>query len=257
MCWRIVRIAGDGSIKLILDNQTTTCKEANGTVNNSIGSGNFGNDESTYSNKIILNYLSPKTDAEKSMVNAFETFQKNKLSKYLDNLKSGDWCYQDAVYNGNTLLTEDDKANLYKKGTSFNYDVYNRLWNSTPVKITNKCNGTILTKYSDNTDMYVATLTADEVAYAGGHANNKGTYFHGRYAGKTYISYEGWLLSPANWSASIPGPFILYNLSTGFGTNPASSQYGGNKNFVPSIQLKANTLISKGTGTISDPYEIK
>ena len=228
--------------------------------------GNFGIDESTYSDKIILNYLNPKTDADNSMVNAFETFQKNKLSKYLDNLKSGDWCYQDAVYNGNTLLTEDDKSNLYTKGTSFNYNVYDRLWGdcSQPSKPTNKCDGTILTKYSDNTNMYVATLTADELAYAGAHAGCRGEYSYSVvnnvfiYKGKNYISYEGWLLSPANWSPSIPGPFIFYTSSgQGWGTYPAESQYYRDGNFVPSIQLKANTLISKGTGTISDPYEIK
>ena len=90
MCWRIVRIAGDGSTKLILEDAYTTCDD---TVDNdgigttdyaytgnwNIGSGYYGYDEDEYDN-IKLNYLNPENTG---MSLAFKNYQ-TVLAKKID-----------------------------------------------------------------------------------------------------------------------------------------------------------------------------
>ena len=97
------------------------------------------------------------------------------LASYLDKLKSGDWCLNDKAYASNTdnttPLTSTEILDKQIKGTSFYYDSQVRLNGETTKETTLKCNGTNMTKFSDNTDMYVGTLTADEITYAGGKAN--------------------------------------------------------------------------------------
>ena len=49
------------------------------------------------------------------------------------------------------------------KGTTFYYDSNVRLNGKTTKEPTLKCDGTNMSKFADNTDMYVGTLTADEM----------------------------------------------------------------------------------------------
>ena len=113
MCWRIVRISGDGSIKLILEDQDELCSETmNGNWNISITTGgtvrkeNIGYTEyeSTSSNEIkyIMNYLIGTRNYNISMETAFENFQTGPLLNYLSYLKSGDWCLGNVGYVSST-----------------------------------------------------------------------------------------------------------------------------------------------------------
>ena len=79
MCWRIVRISGDGSIKLILEDKGSICEAAEYTGNWSIGTGNFGYTEyaantltasdgtQNSSTRYLMNYLNGGTNNDKSM----------------------------------------------------------------------------------------------------------------------------------------------------------------------------------------------
>ena len=267
MCWRIVRIAGDGSIKLILEDQNTTCNSATYTGNWNLGIANFGYDNSTYSGKSVINYLNPVTNASRALVNKFKTFQTGTLTTKIsstysgkglsDYLKAGDWCYDDTAYTSSsstsgTPLTEEQKINYYNGTTSgsFYYDSYIRLYNQkTP---TNKCNGTILNQYSDNTDMYVATITADEITYAGGKAgsSNYGYYLLNDY--QRINSNYWWPLSPNYWSGSYSYSFLVNDLGR-------LGNYGvfGDVGSRPAVSLKSSTSISGGDGTQQNPYIVK
>ena len=109
MCWRAVRIAGDGSVKLILEDQDETCsKTMNGnwniptTTGGTTKTGNFGytqyasntltasNGTKNSSEKYLMNYLNGGTNKDKSMATAFKNFQTGPLANYLDKLKTGD-----------------------------------------------------------------------------------------------------------------------------------------------------------------------
>ena len=271
MCWRIVRIEGDGSVKLILEDQNTTCNSSSYTGNWNLGGANFGYDQSTYgSSKYVINYLNPVTNASSALVNKFKTFQTGALTTKInstyngkglsDYLKAGDWCYDDIAYasktsTSGTPLTEEQKINYYNGTTSgyFYYDSYIRLEGQSTRTPTNKCNGTILNKFNDNTEMYVATLTADEIAYAGGRSlyKNYGYYLLNDYQ-KINERYW-WSLSPYYWSGSYS---ILFDVTDKGSLNSyaVSSSYSGSR---PAVSLKSTVQISGGNGLKNTPYEIK
>ena len=269
MCWRIVRISGDESIKLILEDQNTTCESSDYTGNWSINTGDFGyetdslmsNNSQNYKIKLLMvdtlariNYLNSSDTS--SMANKFQNFQSSKLNNYLNNLKSGAWCLDDIAYddsNGTNRLSNDAK---YK--SNFYYDSYVRLEGKTTKEPTLKCNGTNMNKFSDDTDMYVGTLTTDEIMFAGKNMSTNNTIYYliNSYQKTNILNY--WTLSPSNYGSGADQVYYIdYNGSV-------TSQFIGPQvqqqkivSFRPSINLKSGILISGGDGTISNPYTVK
>ena len=272
MCWRIVRIEGDGSIKLILEDQDyitngSPCASSNGnwdiptTTGGNTTIGNFGYDNSTYSGKDIASYLNPVTDADESQIYAFYNFQNSLSSANKNKLKAGNWCYDDKAYTtttGGSVIT--DKSSYYTNGTAFYYDSYVRLSGvSGTYNPTLKCNGRVLNSFNNVTynnnviitsdDMYVGTLTADEIIYAGGttYLNNPNYYLiNGQ-------NLYWWSLSPSyfddgihdrafcvEYDGDVDGSFVVHDVSS----------------FRPSVSLSFDTTISGGDGTKTNAYAI-
>ena len=178
MCWRAVRIAGDGSIKLILEDQDNTCATSDGnwniptTTGGTTKTGNFGYTQHAVntltasdgtknsSTKYLINYLNAGTNNDKSMATAFKNFQTGPLANYLDKLKAGDWCLADKAYatssDNTTALTSQEILDKQIKSYGFGYDSGVRLSGKTK-EPTLKCNGSNMSKFADenNSDMYV------------------------------------------------------------------------------------------------------
>ncbi len=91
MCWRIVRIEGDGSIKLILEDKTNTCKDAIGGENASIGTGTFGyKGEKTEDNPYKADYEECTSNKDDCMKTKFDIWlNENNFDKRL--LKEDTW----------------------------------------------------------------------------------------------------------------------------------------------------------------------
>lgn len=132
---------------------------------------------------------------------------------------------------------------------NFYYDSYVRLKGKTIKEPRMSCNGTIFEKYGDNiTDMYVATLTADEVAYAGlsyGSARSgiSDVIFTKGATNDTFL-----LLSLNRFNSRQD-----YNFTANSNGYLGSSASGYAR---PSIQLKNNIEIASGDGTKENPYII-
>ena len=203
MCWKIVRIVGDGSIKLLLQDKYAECDDNETTLtpdvytgNWSLGNKNYGYEKITLNNGNTTNinkYLEPVTNANNSMIKAYYDFQKT-LAKKLDNnisdestiseinsvlnskLKAGDWCLNDAAYstwdidiNTSTSLTESEKNRRYFSRISFFYDSYIRLFGyNTKMSIspTLRCTGTILNSYK-NVTVNNTVITTESPMYIG------------------------------------------------------------------------------------------
>ena len=273
MCWRAVRIAGDGSIKLILEDQDSTCATSNGNWNISTTTGgitktgNFGYTEHAANTltasdgtqnsdiKYLMNYLNGGTNNDKSMATAFKNFQTGPLANYLDKLKVGDWCLNDKAYatdtDNTTALTSQEILDKQIKGTIFYYDAYVRLKGKTSKEPTLKCNGTNMSKFADNTDMYVGTLTADEIVYAGGKVdtNNPDYYLINDYQ-KTNILFF-WSLSPNYFDSNYA--YAFYVNDDGLLSSP---NVNGNNSFRPAVSLKSSVQITGGNGTKANAYTI-
>ena len=210
MCWKAVRIAGDGSVKLILEDQDSTCATSDGNWNiptepgGTTKTGNFGytrydrntltasdGTQNSYNVISVTDYLNGQTKSTTSMATAFKNFQgdeteiegtltqkiyKNHNQKSIsDYLKAGDWCLSDKAYasdnDNSTPMTNIEKQDKLVKTIRFYYDPYIRLIGKNQKEPTLKCRETIMDKFGDNsTPMYVGAITADEAVFAGGSA---------------------------------------------------------------------------------------
>ena len=277
MCWRIVRIEGDSSIKLILEDKDEECSATmNGnwdiptTTGGSTFIGNFGYDNSTYSGFYIAAYLNPKSNVEKSQVYAYYNFQTGPLANYLDKLRPGNWCYNDKAYTTQTGETAiPDKKIYYRDNIPFYYDSSIRLYEKSPTEPTLKCpvesiNRFVDVNYANNkiisaTDMYVATLTADEVVYAGTKVRSGSSNYYllnNYWRNHTENSFSFWTLSLFN---SFGGNNIIVDLALVFDNWRGASNAVLNNNscFRPAVVLKKGTVFLSGDGTQSNPYVIE
>ena len=139
------------------------------------------------------------------------------------------------------------------KGTKFYYDSKVRLEGKNVKEPTLKCNGTNMNKFADNTDMYVGTLTADEIVYAGGkvYTSNPDYYLINNY--QKSINLYFWSLSLYYYSD--------YDHAFNVGRSGAVYSNVGNVSsasysFRPAVSLKSNTQISSGNGTKENPYVV-
>ena len=273
MCWRAVRIAGDGSIKLILEDQDSNCATSDGnwniptTTGGTTKTGNFGYTQhaantltasdgtKNSSAKYLMNYLNGGTNKDKSMATAFKNFQTGPLANYLDKLKAGEWCLNDKAYatssDNTTSLTSQEMLDKQIKGTRFYYDSNVRLNGKTTKEPTLKCNGTNMNKFSDNTDMYVGTLTADEIVYAGGKVStsNPDYYLINDYQKSNSLWF--WSLSPSHFGSNYDYAFCVY--SNGHVVNLDVSD---SFSFRPAVSLKSSVQITGGNGTKANAYTI-
>ena len=274
MCWRIVRITGDGSIKLILEDQDSTCATSDGnwniptTTGGTTKGGNFGYTQhaaktltasdgtQNSSAKYLMNYLNGGTNNDKSMATAFKNFQTGPLANYLDKLKAGDWCLADKAYatssNNTTALTNQEILDKQIKGTTFYYDSNVRLNGKTTKEPTLKCNGTNMSKFADNTNMYVGTLTADEIVYAGGKVgtSNPDYYLINNYQKSNSLYF--WSLSPDRFSDNYDYAFFVID-GGGVGSDyVVDSSYS----IRPAVTLLSSIQITGGNGTKANAYTI-
>ena len=108
MCWRIVRIQGDYSIKLVLYDANTTCSSSTGDWSSVLGmpfnaTYNYGDNQD--------NSIKEWTDT------GLKDWQKSKLSNYSVYLKNENWCY-DSTLTNISLVCSGVQYSRYKDGTN-------------------------------------------------------------------------------------------------------------------------------------------
>ena len=269
-CWRIVRIGGDGSVKLILHNDNTT-KAANpcSSANNSEDAAFARYSGETYKSAFNTNYNdnayvgfkygtpgSSKYEATHANTNNstiltnLETWYTNNLKDYADKIDNSVWC------NDKTNVT-DTSYNPWSYGgnaTGLGHGT-NKTYYGAPQRLVSasgsaggtgpslKCNGE-LSKINSK----VGLITADELAYAGyAYAQHNTTTYLQENATYTYW----WSLSPYTFDGSYAHVCNVDNDGY-FGYNYVGHNYGVR----PAISLASDVKISGGTGTSEDPYVV-
>ena len=258
MCWKIVRIEGDGSTKLILEDRSAECNSSSYTGNWSdrktylFGIGSNGKAD-------FLNNTGGKEEGFVGLADSLKSFQTTLESKLItgkslnDYLKVDDWCYD---YNVAQYEYLDDGWNTVSSPseaayTNEYYGAYKRIITDKSPSLV--CSGTKLTKYKDGTDMYVGTLTADEISFAGVTGSTNYTHYLMNNYAKTNNLYW-WTLSPSGWVSSDGYDYAFDVHSDGsLSNNLVYDNYSARS----SINLKNEIEITGGNGTISNPYEIK
>ena len=246
--WKIVRINGDGSIRLAyycdnknLDNCSNVIGYSKFNPNNNspayVGY-MYGKNEDSREN-IVKNEV--ESEIKSNLDNWFVT---NILNKNFSNYIS------DAGFCGDRTLHSGD-------GFSFENDIQfsgvNRFNNNTA-----------LLKCSDSNDLYttsnssygnkaltypIGLITYDELVFSGMNSSSLNTLSY------LYSSTNYWLMTPASIGKIRQNAAVFFQDATGM-PNP---WWGVRNTFGirPVINLKADVEISGGIGTISDPYVIK
>jgi len=268
-CWRIVRVGGDGSVKLILHNDNTA-KAANpcNSANNSTTAAFARYSGTTYTSRFNTNYddnayvgfmygtvgsstyAATHANTNKSTIlTNLETWYTNNLKTYADTIADTVWC------NDKTNVTDTSydpwgwTPNGYGYGKNVTYYGATQRLISTNGRTGGtgpslKCNSG-LSKINSK----VGLITADELAYAGYAAalKNTTTYLQENATGTDWLS-----LSPSVFFSVYAFVWSVNGGSGDFGNYSVNSD-GGVR---PAISLIISTTISGGTGTSEDPYVV-
>ena len=280
-CWRIVRIGGDGTTKLILHNNNMT-NDAYGNISPSPNpcskiniqgytafateygcKFNSNGDDNAYVGFMYgttgaSDYASAHANINKSTIlTDLETWYTKYLESYADKIADTTWCNDknnitDLTFNPNQADGASPTGLGYGKNKTY-YAAVRRLKqaNGSPGGSgpSLKCNGE-LSKISNK----IGLLTADEVAFSGTIAN---TYNQSIYLQENTENHPWWLMTPYDYDYDFySGAAYSYYIDKGsLGQFPVALD--GNNYLRPAISLVSDIEISGGTGTSEDPYIVK
>ena len=278
-CWRIVRITGDGSVKLVLHNDNTS-KVANpcSSANNSTSAAFARYSGTTYTSAFNENYndnayvgfMFGTAGADKyaathantnnsTILTNLKTWYTNNLTSYESKLADTIWC------NDKSTFTTFTSGLTYGTGLGYGtnqtgYGGYNRLdstyYSQPTLKCPNDNNGGKLSKFTvDNTTngngnltYKIGLLTADEMAFSGSIAY---TYNHSTYLQENTGTTWWWTLAPAFFEDT--GAYV-WGVSSGY---LYWLNVSNDRGLRPAISLVSDIEISGGSGTSENPYVVK
>ena len=264
MCWRIVRIAGDGTTKLVLHNNnssgvTNPCSSSNNSENaaftgtDAMFNSNYNDNAYVgfmYGARGVSNYNSTHTNTNKSTIlSALETWYNANLVSYEEKIADTIWCADKT----NVTDTSFDPGYWRPSGLGYNrtityYGATQRLVNEDGdaggTGPTLKCTGEL-----SEIQNKIGLLSADEVAFAGYAAGLKSTNV---YLQENATGNWWWVLSPYNYNGYNATVWNVYGDDGDFD--------GGNVNYAggvrPSISLVSSVVIT-GEGTSEKPFVVK
>ncbi len=243
MCWRIVRIEGDGSIKIILAKEglcsTITSSDTKSALINNAATVAYGFKMVDY-----IGYV----DYENYSGGLYSTLKAWYTSSGLENkkslLKNEKWCLggsENYKYNSTTgeLLTDTTITDYY-------YAAGKRLeGKGVDIHATFKCSNE-----EDSVNDYIGTITADEVAYAGSKITIDKETYEDNYL---YVNAQSGYWSLSRYFSTNMGGFIL---SIDNNAGLYRKFVGYNSSVRPTVTLATGAQIASGEGTIGNPYKI-
>ena len=279
--WRIVRINGDGSIRLILDGTLDKVKKdeiyvASNTKLSSLYSVNKGAFNTKTDDNAYVGYMYGEFDGNST---SYDEAHQNKVSSsikmyvdvfYEEYLKTYEDYFADVIFCGDKTLRSDlsTSTNGFGKKTTV-YSSINRFSGvNNPAYPTFECAKGAENTYSRytaesektikgvrvNSDLTypIGLLSVDELVFAGGHpTNSSGEMYPKYYLATVNASTNWWTMTPSSWNGNT---FIYYGTSI----YSLHNHWGTDDNGVrPVINLKATSIVDSGNGTYESPYEIK
>lgn len=285
MCWRIVRITGDGSVKLVLHNQDSqSVNPCSSTENADLaafpkfaadddGTTKFNNDSSSntyvgfmYGSSSASSYASAQANTNKSVIlQELEYWYKSAMTAYDDMIADVIWCNDKSIVTDANFNPQSAILGT-KYGYSDNINYYGAAKRLVPKNIFSAggdgpsliCqkdyNSGKLSKFtvSDTVNgngalsYKVGLLTADEVAYAGLVVQNINSTSN--YLFENTGNYYWWTMTPFEYLRTAEMFVVSKNIFYNYTTDKVS--------YRPTIALKSTTVVS-GTGTSEDPYVVQ
>ena len=252
--WRIVRINGDGTVRVIYDG---TSAHANGESSDDrqIGTSAFN---SSYNDNAYVGYMYGATGAS-TYAAAHANTNDSTIKTYIDNwYKTNILGTANEQYLADNIFCNDRSISNDNTGTGAGTTRTNYRWNLGPWESGNHNDNMKLIcpqqndafTVSDTTNgngaltYPIGLLSTDEIVLAGGwNASNSGYYL---YSGQVW-----WASSPYSFNGN--DAFVRFVYSNGRADSNDNVDYS--LGVRPVLNLKAEVL-AQGTGTASDPYRI-
>ena len=218
LVWRIVRINGDGSVRLVL------------------------NENANIDGDVTFKYAA--SNACSSVSSITEAIDCVKYESSNAKSKIDTWFNENITEDKLNYVVNSKFCNDYSVNSSGAFGAYRRLYTNKKPSLT--CSDESDYGKSVTLNLNVGLLTADEVAMAGG------LYYT---ATNTYLSEAGvyaWLMSPNDWESSNKNVFeTRFHEKLTRALAVITDSYG----LRPVINLRADT-IAVGSGTKVDPYVV-
>ena len=243
--WHIIRINGDGSIRLLylgteIDNNTVIKNSAFNTKRDKpLYNGYMYGDE----NGTSLSEINANTN-NSTIKEEIDKWYEENLINYSDYLADPGFCNDRNFYSGDGISNEQFTR----------YNTFSRYSNHTPtLKCENETRDLFTTtesNYGNKALTYpISLITIDELMYAGNVDGTNNSHIYTK-ANNTY-----WTLSPMDFDAKYFSVFSFVVSSGG-----KAYQVGINSSWVgikPVINLKSTVKISDGNGTMANPFVVK
>ena len=266
-CWRIVRITGDGSVKLVLHNDNTAvaanpCSSANNSTNAAFARYSGETYKSQFNEKFDDNaYVgfkfgtpgSSKYEAthantnNSTILNNLEAWYNNNLKTYESVIDDNVWCNDKTNVTDTTFDPLGWTPNGYGYGTNETYygatqRLVSKSGSAGGTGPSLKCNGEL-----SKVPSKVGLITTDEIAFAGSIFV---TYNRSTYLQENTGTNWWWSLSPFGLIGYVTRVWLV---NSGYLDNGGVL---GDNGLRPVISLISSTTISSGTGTSENPYII-
>ena len=247
--WRIIRINGDGSIRLIYNGTSTQTTGDTTLINNGINQAfNTNYNRNEYVGYMYTINQQHGNGTSSSIKTVIDSWYSSNLASYSDKIsKEAGFCGDREPSTSSTTSNGSGGTGT----TTTYYGGYIRLVNSTKSP-TLKC--------KNSSDLYtvsgsgkgnkalsnpVGLITADEISIAGGlYTRNNSSYY--LYTNQAYCT-----MSPLYFPSNTAEVFFV-NSDGGIGHSWVNSGYGVR----PVINLAHDVVIKSGNGSSSTPYEI-
>ena len=238
--WRIIRINGDNSIRLLYSHGVNDNNNHIGISNYNYTAGSPAYAGYMYGNNIDTRENSIKNEINSSVKEFIDNWYINNLIKFQDYISDSGFCNNRTVYEGDGYsINKDSMFGISNsKNANFKCSNENDLFTLNASFFGNKA-----LKYP------IGLITIDELIYSGnsfGYANKLAWSF----SGNDYLT-----MSPSIFDSSYTVVDIwLYSAKGTLGRN---NMITNSSTIRPVINLKSDVKISGGIGTINDPYVVE
>ena len=246
--WRIIRINGDGSIRLLY---AGTTKDAAGT-NAQIGTRQFNSQRNLplyvgymYGNTSGSTTEEVNANTNNSTIKSYlDSWYSTNLSEYASYIADSGFC------NDRTLSTRSNNGNGVQTNVTTYYAAYDRYWTNYNPTLTclDASNDLFTVSETDGNQALtypIGLITIDELMLAGarnGYANKLAYPFSG---------YTYWTMSPRHFDS---GGTAAYEFLLGSDGVASGSWVTGTYGVRPVINLRSDVQISGGIGTQNEPF---
>ena len=257
--WRIIRVNGDGSIRLLYNGEASVIDALGEDVKAQVLSNGYDDSRtnyttictsafnSSYDDNAYVGYMYG-TPGSTNYDDTHANINDSTIKEYIDNWYEGKFLNTEyESYLSDTLFCNDRSFNKSNTGTGAGTSVTNY----------RPYSGNKTLKCSQKNDRFtvndeeigngaltypISLITSDEVDLAGGYNSNSSYYLS---TGNSY-----WTLSPSSFDGSYAR--VRYVFVSG---NTDGGIVSGSSGVRPVINLKAGSL-TKGSGTALEPYQV-